>query len=88
MTEEIDATYLKQREGGRVVSVAAIIAVAANADGKRDAANRLVGVTIKPPVPRTARLGARQGDETASHRSSGHGIEERRGHVRFAAALR
>jgi transposase-like protein len=29
----LDATYLKQREGGRIVSVAAIIAVAANTDG-------------------------------------------------------
>ena len=32
----LDATYLKQREGGRIVSVAAIIAVAANTDGKRE----------------------------------------------------
>ena len=31
----LDATYLKQREGGRIVSVAAIIAVAANTEGKR-----------------------------------------------------
>ena len=31
----LDATYLKQREGGRIVSVAAIIAVAVNTDGKR-----------------------------------------------------
>lgn len=31
----LDATYLKQREGGRVVSVAAIIAVAANTEGRR-----------------------------------------------------
>ena len=30
----LDATYLKQREGGRIVSVAAIIAVAANTDGQ------------------------------------------------------
>src|SRR5690349_2160698 len=30
----LDATYLKQREGGRIVSVAAIIAVAVNTDGK------------------------------------------------------
>src|SRR5271165_7458440 len=29
----LDATYLKQREGGRIVSVAAIIAVAVNTDG-------------------------------------------------------
>src|ERR1700680_1149302 len=32
----LDATYLKQREGGRIVSVAAIIAVAANSDGRRE----------------------------------------------------
>src|SRR4051794_3356690 len=32
----LDATYLKQREGGRIVSVAAIIAVAANTEGKRE----------------------------------------------------
>src|ERR1700710_741711 len=30
----LDATYLKQREGGRIVSVAAIIAVAANRGGR------------------------------------------------------
>jgi hypothetical protein len=32
----LDATYLKQREGGRIVSVAVIIAVAANTEGKRE----------------------------------------------------
>ena len=32
----LDATYLKQREGGRIVSVAAIIAMAVNTDGKRE----------------------------------------------------
>ena len=31
----IDATYLKVRRGGRIVSVAAIIAVAVNTDGRR-----------------------------------------------------
>ena len=40
----LDATYLKQREGGRVVSVAAIIAVAANTDGRRE----IVGLHIGP----------------------------------------
>jgi putative transposase len=40
----LDATYLRQREGGRVVSVAAIIAVAANNDGKRE----IVGLHIGP----------------------------------------
>ena len=42
----LDATYLKQREGGRIVSVAAIIAVAANSEGRtrnRRAAHRPVG---------------------------------------------
>jgi putative transposase len=32
----LDATYLKVREGGRVVSVAAIIAVAVDAEGRRE----------------------------------------------------
>ena len=38
----LDATYLKQREGGRIVSVAAIIAVAANTEGRRE----IVGLHI------------------------------------------
>jgi hypothetical protein len=37
----LDATYLKQREGGRIVSVAAIIAVAANSDGRGPSAHGL-----------------------------------------------
>src|SRR5487761_1540712 len=40
----LDATYLKQRGGGRLVSVAALIAVAANTDGKRE----IVGLHIGP----------------------------------------
>jgi len=32
----LDATYLKVRDGGRIVSVAAIIAVAVDTEGKRD----------------------------------------------------
>ena len=40
----LDATYLRQREGGRVVSVAAIIAVAVNTEGKRE----IVGLHIGP----------------------------------------
>src|ERR1700691_4788656 len=40
----LDATYLKQREGGRIVSVAAIIAVAVNTDGKRE----IVGLGLGP----------------------------------------
>jgi len=40
----LDATYLKQRQGGRIVRVAAILAVAANTDGKRE----IVGLHIGP----------------------------------------
>jgi putative transposase len=40
----LDATYLKQREGGRIVSVAAIIAVAVNTEGRRE----VVGLHVGP----------------------------------------
>src|SRR6476659_375969 len=40
----LDATYLRQREGGRIVSVAAIIAVACDAEGHGD----IVGLHIVP----------------------------------------
>lgn len=40
----LDATYLKQRLGGRTVSVAAIIAVAVDTDGRRE----IVGLHIGP----------------------------------------
>ena len=40
----LDATYLKLREGGRLVSVAAMIAVAVTTDGKRE----IVGLHIGP----------------------------------------
>src|SRR5919202_982482 len=45
----LDATYLRQREGGRIVSVAAIIAVAANTDGRR----QIVGLHIGPSEAET-----------------------------------
>src|SRR4051794_4181167 len=40
----LDATYLKVREGGRIVSIAAIIAVAVNTEGRRE----IVGLGIGP----------------------------------------
>ena len=49
----LDATYLKQREGGRIVSVAAIIAVAVNTDGRRE----IVGLHIGPSEAETFWLG-------------------------------
>jgi putative transposase len=45
----LDATYLRQREGGRIVSVAAIVAVAANAEGRRE----IVGLHIGPSEAET-----------------------------------
>ena len=40
----LDATYVKVREGGRIVSVAAIIAVAVNTDGRRE----ILGLGVGP----------------------------------------
>jgi hypothetical protein len=68
----IDATYVKLREAGRVISVAVIIAVAANTDGRREVLGLAAGPSeAEPPelgegldrVP--ARLGAprAQGDK-------------------------
>ena len=45
----LDATYVKVREGGRIVSVAAIIAVAANTDGRRE----IIGLGIGPSEAET-----------------------------------
>ena len=44
-----DATYLKQRQGGRIASVAAIIAVAANTEGRRE----IIGLGIGPSETET-----------------------------------
>ena len=41
----LDATYLKQREGGRIISVAAIIAVAVSTDGRREIVGLKVGLS-------------------------------------------
>ena len=40
----LDATYLKVRDGGRIVSVAAIIAMAVDTDGRRE----IVGLGLGP----------------------------------------
>jgi transposase-like protein len=45
----IDATYIKVREAGRIVSVAAIIAVAVNTDGKREVLGLAVGPSEAEP---------------------------------------
>src|SRR5215203_5479644 len=45
----LDATYLRVREGGRIVSVAAIIAVAVDAEGRRE----IVGLHLGPSEAET-----------------------------------
>ena len=45
----LDATYLKVRRGGRIVPVAAIIAVAANTEGRRE----IIGLGIGPSEAET-----------------------------------
>lgn len=45
----LDATYLKVRKGGRIVSVAAIIAVAVNTDGRRE----IIGLGAGPSEAET-----------------------------------
>jgi transposase-like protein len=45
----LDATYLRQRQGGRIVSVAAIIAVAANTEGRRE----IIGLGVGPSEAET-----------------------------------
>jgi len=45
----LDATYLKVRQGGRIISVAAIVAVAVNTDGRRE----IIGLTVGPSEAET-----------------------------------
>ena len=45
----LDATYLKVRDGGRIVSVAAIIAVAVNTEGRREIIGRGIGPSEAEP---------------------------------------
>jgi putative transposase len=80
----IDATYVKVRQAGRIVSVAVIIAVAVNTDGVRE----IVGVAVGPseaepfwlkflrdltplPLARRTRRDQRQPNSAALSRRSG-----------------
>ena len=45
----IDATYVKVREGGRIISVAVIIAVGANTDGRREVLGMATGPSEAEP---------------------------------------
>src|SRR3989440_11421480 len=46
----IDATYLKVRRGGRIVSVAVIIAVGVNSDGRREVLGMEIGTSECEPI--------------------------------------
>jgi putative transposase len=46
----LDATYLKVRDGGRIVSVAAIIAVAVNTESKREISGLGIGPSERRAV--------------------------------------
>ena len=46
----IDATYLKVRRGGRVVSVAVIIAIGVNTDGRREVLGLEIGTSEAEPI--------------------------------------
>jgi putative transposase len=46
----VDATYLKVRRGGRIVSVAVIIAVGVNSDGRREVLGMEVGTSEAEPI--------------------------------------
>lgn len=46
----VDATYLKVRRGGRIVSVAGIIAVGVNSDGRREVLGLEIGTSEAEPI--------------------------------------
>lgn len=45
----IDATYLKVRQGGRIVSVAVTLAVGVNTDGRREVLGMAIGASEAEP---------------------------------------
>jgi transposase-like protein len=63
----IDATALKVRRGGRIVSVAVIIAVGVNADGRREVLGMEIGTSSI--VRRVGALLLEQNDEWAVQRA-------------------
>ena len=73
----IDATYLKVRRGGRIVSVAAIMAVGVNADGRR----KVLGMdNVQWCIRRPVLDGVRVGRARASARSGYRRSRDQRRH--------
>jgi transposase-like protein len=62
----LDATYLKVRDGGRIVSVAAIIAVAVSTEGRRE----IVGLGIGHGRPNRSGRAFSKGWSSAASRAS------------------
>ena len=88
----IDATYVKVRQNGRIVSVAVIIAVGVNSDGRREVLGMDIGPseaeTFWTDVPAQARP-PRPARRQAGHlrRPRGHQGRRRQGAERHLAAL-
>ena len=88
----IDATYVKVRQNGRIVSVAVIVAVGVNSDGRRE----VLGMDIGPSEAETfwtaflrklARRGLRGVKLVDLRRPRGHQGRRRQGAQRHLAAL-
>jgi hypothetical protein len=85
----IDATYLKVRQNGRIVSVAVIVAVGVNTDGRREVLGMDIGPSEAEPVldgvpaqarpPRPARRQAR--DLRRARRHQGRDLEDPQRHL-------
>ena len=82
----LDATYLKVRQGGRIVSVAAIIAIAVNTDGRREIIGLCVGPSEAetfwsdlPQEPEARRPGREAGDLRRARRPQGRDRARLRG---------
>jgi putative transposase len=88
----IDATYVKVRQSGRIVSVAVIVAVGVNSDGRRE----VLGLDIAPSEAETfwteflrklARRGLRGVKARHLRCARGHQGRDRQGAARLLAAL-
>jgi putative transposase len=85
----IDATYLKVRRGGRIVSVAVIIAVGVNTDGRREVLGMEIGTSEAEPIwteflRKLTRRGLRGVKLVVSDAHEGHqgrGIESAQRHL-------
>ena len=87
----IDATYLKVRQNGRIVSVAVIVAVGVNTDGRREVLGLDIGPSEAEPfwTAFLRKLAARPARGQARHLRRPRGVEggDRRDPQRHLAAL-